>query len=227
MKKKILIFALLAISTLSLSACGQSSVDLKNYLIEERTNLFTASDDIYSTTFSTGKREADYNFDGVINEMQDFGILTLSRNDNSSLATDTYTYILTINDEQHTGFLTKNPTDNNYSADLGVTAKNDDIIKVQISFTGYTFNKDMSNISNEFSVDSNAALKIANKQLKEDIENVTQDNAKIEVVMKILKDYSSGDLKNYYWYVGVVSTNGETLGILIDSSSGNVVAKKV
>ena len=46
-------------------------------------------------------------------------------------------------------------------------------------------------------------------------------------VMKILKDYSTEDLKNYYWYVGVVSTNGETLGILIDANSGDIIAKKV
>ena len=44
---------------------------------------------------------------------------------------------------------------------------------------------------------------------------------------KLLKDFSNTELKTYYWYVGIVSTNGETLGILIDANSGDIIAKKV
>ena len=46
-------------------------------------------------------------------------------------------------------------------------------------------------------------------------------------VMKILKDYSIENTPKYYWYVGIISTNGETLGILIDATKGDVIAKKV
>ena len=61
----------------------------------------------------------------------------------------------------------------------------------------------------------------------EEIENILKDkNVKIEVVMKIMKDYSQVDLKNYYWYVGAISTNGDTLGILIDANDGEIIAKK-
>ena len=45
--------------------------------------------------------------------------------------------------------------------------------------------------------------------------------------MKILKDHSDSELKTYYWYIGVVATNGETLGILIDANSGEIIAKNV
>ena len=45
--------------------------------------------------------------------------------------------------------------------------------------------------------------------------------------MKIMKDHSNEDLKNYYWYVGIISTNGDTMGILIDANNGEIIAKKV
>ena len=207
--------------------CGKSKINLSDYLIEQRENLFTASDDLYSVSFSTGLREKDYNFDGVINEKVPFGVLTLTRNENLPLANDTYTYIVTINEQTHTGFLEKG-NNNSYSADLEVGTIGDETINVQISFTGYTFNQDLINTSSSFNVDSNTALSIAQKELGEDIQNLLKDkNTKIEVVMKLMKDFSSEELKNYYWYVGIISTNGDTLGILIDANNSDIIAKKI
>ena len=87
MKKKIAICALLGLSVLGLSACGKNSFNLNDYIIEQREQLFTASDNLYSVSLSTGTRECDYNFDGVVNEMVPFGVLTITRNDNNPLAT--------------------------------------------------------------------------------------------------------------------------------------------
>ena len=226
MKKKILIFFTLAFCLLTLSACGKSDINLSNLIIEERQNLFVANDDLYSVSFSTGNRESDYNLDGVVNKMVPFGVICLSRNDNEPLANDTYTYVVKINDNSYTGFLQKG-NDNSYCADLEVNTTGDETINVQISFTGYTFNQNLANVSKDFQVDAETAIKVAEKELKENINNLTSDkNIKLEVVMKIVKDYSS-ELKNYYWYVGIVATNGETLGILISTSTGEIIAKKV
>lgn len=228
MKKKILVFMMLIVSVFSLSACGKSKINLADYLIEERTTLFTAYDEVYSSTLSSGLREKDYNFNGVVDTKVDFAILTLSRKDNQPLANDTYTFIVNINGTPHTGFLTKNETNNSYSTDLGIKVNPTDEVNVQISFTGYTFNQDLTNTSNSFNVDSGTALSIANKELAEEIKNITSDkNVKIEAVMKILKDNSNLETESYYWYVGVISTNGETLGILIDANTGDIIAKKV
>ena len=226
--KKILGFVALACLTLlALTGCAKTEMNLKNNLIEERNNLFVASDNLYNVTFSTGTREENYDFDGVVNEMVDFGIISISRNDNKPLANDKYSYTLNINGENHIGFLTKSEVDNTYSTDIGIQANNNDEINVIISFTGYTFEQPMTNVSNDFKVDKDAALKLATNELKTNLKNTHQDNAKYEVVMKILKDYSSGELKNYYWYIGVVSTNGNVFGVLIDTNTGAIVAKKV
>ena len=227
MKKKILIIAMFMLCLFGFAGCGKSKINLSDYLIEQRENLFTANDDLYSVSFSTGTREIDYNFDGIINEKVPFGVLTLTRNENLPLANDTYTYIVTINEQTYTGFLEKG-NNNSYSADLEVNTIGDETINVQISFTGYTFNKDLENTSAGFQVDSSTALNIAQKELSENLENLIKDkNVKIEVVMKLMKDYSSEELKNYYWYVGIISTTGETMGILIDANSGETIAKKI
>ena len=227
MKKKFFVVVICALCLFGFVGCGKSKINLNDYLIERRENLFTASDNLYSATFTTGTRETNYNFDGVVNELIPFGVLTLTRNENLPLANDTYTYIVTINDQTYTGFLEK--TDNySYSADLEVNTIGDEKINVQISFTDYTFNQDLTNTSSSFNVDSNTALGIAQKELNENLENLLKDkNQKIEVVMKLMKDYSSENLQKYYWYVGIISTNGKTMGILIDANSGDIIAKKV
>ena len=70
--------------------------------------------------------------------------------------------------------------------------------------------------------------KIAEKELKQPINNILKNkNVKIEMVAKIMKDHSSADLKNYYWYVGVISTNGDSLGVLISTTTGEIISKKV
>lgn len=228
MKKKLLIFMMLAIFVLGFSACGSTKIDLNDYLIERRNNLFTAEDEMYGVTFSSGTREENYALDGIRNNMQDFAILTLYRLDGNMLAKDTYTYIVTIDGEQFTGYLENSAVDNSYSADLAVNVVDSAVVNVQISFIGYNFNEDLTNVSSTFNVDSKTAISIASNELSEAINNITSDkNVKIEAVMKVLKDSSTSEAVSYYWYVGVVSTNGDTLGILIDANSGDIVAKKV
>ncbi len=228
MKKKILLLALCVLSLGTLTACGNSKLDLNDYLIESRNTLYSASDDLYTLTLSTGKREMEYNLDGIIHEMTDFSLLTFARNDGEPMANDTYTYNITIGEEVLSGAFNKSQVDNTYTIDLERAIPNDASIKAEINFTGYSFNQDLLDTTADFSVDMKTALKTANKELSEDITNILKDkNVKIEVVTKILKDYSTEDLKRYYWYVGVISTNGDTLGVLIDANSGEVIAKKV
>ena len=201
-KKRIAFLIIFVFMVVSLCACGKSKLNLNNYVIEKRENLFTANDSLYSVTFSTGTRESNYNFDGIVNEMVPFGVLTISRNDNLPMANDTYSYAVIINDQTYNGFL-ENNGNNSYSADLETTATNDAIISVQISFTGY---QNLENASSNFQVDNATALNIAQKELKENINNLLSDkNVKIEVVTKIMKDHSNEDLKSYYWYVNCSS----------------------
>ena len=226
MKKKILIILVLMVSLVGLTACKTNEINLSDYIIEERNNLFTAQDDLYTVTLSSGNREENYDLDGEVTTLVPFGVITLARNDRAPLANDSYTYYLKVNDESYTGFLIQSPVDNTYSVDIGNAIDSNAVVEIQITFTGYSFNQPMTCVSNDFAVDKTSALEIANEQLKEDVQNVmSNSNVKIEVVMKIMKDYSS-ESNSYYWYVGVISTNGDTLGILIDANTSEIIAKK-
>lgn len=229
MKKKILICCLLSVTPLLFCACGKTNkFDISQHLIEERNCLFTAQDDIYSVTLSSGIRENEYCLDGVKNDMVDFSILSLSKLDGSSLSNDTYTYVVTINDESFTGYLIKSEIDNSYNVDLGLHLSNEDKINAKITFTGYSIDEEMTNTTKDFVINKSQAIETANKELKSKLKQITNDkNNKIECILKIVKDYSTSEVKHYYWYVGVVSTNGDTLGLLIDTNTGDVIAKKV
>ena len=228
MKKKILCFAVLAFSLLTFTACKSGSdVVINDYVIEERCNLFTAENDTYCVTFSTGLREENYALDGVKNNMVDFGVLTLARLDHNPLAITKCEYTVTIDDQVYSGELTSTKYDNSFSADLGAKANDNSVVSVNLKFDGVTFSSQLENTAGDFAVDKDTALKIANEQLKDELKNLAKDKTNFEVVMKIVKDYSSSEVKSYYWYVGVVATNGQTYGILIDAISGDIIAKKV
>ena len=82
MKKKILAVGLLGLGLVGLSACGkQTNVSLNDCVIEQRENLFIASDSLYQVSYTGGMREQNYSFDGVKDEMVPFGIVTFSRLD--------------------------------------------------------------------------------------------------------------------------------------------------
>ena len=134
---------------------------------------------------------------------------------------------MTIDGTEYTGTLVNDEVENSYSIDLGVNANPTSQIDVSIAFTGYTFTQSLTNVSSEFAVDSSTALKIANKELQSQLNNIVNNDNKVEVVMKIVRDYASEDVSNYYWYVGAVTENGEALGVLIDTTTGEVLAKKV
>ena len=59
MKKKIILFMVLALSIFTLTACKKATTfNLNDYLIEERNTLYTASDDLYCATLTSGYRES-------------------------------------------------------------------------------------------------------------------------------------------------------------------------
>ncbi len=229
MKKKIFVCLLLLVAVFSFTACGKTDVNLADFVIEERYNIYSGADNNYMVTFSSGMREENYALDGIKNNMIEFGILTISKIDNTAMKQQDYSYNITIGDFNASGTLTKNDYYNGcYSVDVNKAALNNEPVTVNITANNVAFSKELDNNSKDFSVDKSAALNIANSELKTEVSELTKDkNNKIEVVVKIINDYSTMGVKNYYWYVGVISTNNETIGVLIDANTGDIISKKV
>lgn len=226
--KKFLCAISLSLVAIMFVGCGkeEKAVDsINNHIIERRNNLFVGSDDDFYATFVSGEREDPYALDGVVGELVPFGIVTLSRNDNKELKSDEYNFVLTIGEEQKTGKLEKSPYDNTYSADIGTSVSDDAEIKLEVSVDGQKFEQVLFNESKNFKTSQEEAIQIAGRELANEIIALLEDGG-VEAMIKILKDYS-GETNRYFWYVGVVSNNGDAYGVLIDTMTGQVVSKKV
>lgn len=221
----------LVVVTVSFYGCKKKAevvVDnINNHIIESRNAIFAGANDNFFATFCVGEREEPYALDGVVNEKVPFGIVTFSRRDNKALLENSYPFSLTINGEAITGELEKSPYDNTYSADIGQSVGDDAEISLTVNGENITFNETLFNESKNFQVSQAQAISIAGEELKDVISEMlnAEDNS-CEAMVKIMKDYSS-DSNKYYWYVGMVCSNGKTAGILIDTNSGEVISKKV
>ncbi|MBQ3502414.1 MAG: PepSY domain-containing protein [Clostridia bacterium] len=228
--KKVLIILSVLICGVALVGCGNGSkneTNFNNHLIEVRNNLFAGQDEVYYATVCTGEREQDYALDGVVNNLIPFGIVTVSRLDNEMLDNDQYQFTLVVNGENIEGTVEKSPYDNTYSADIEQIIPNDAELILELNIDGDKFSQTLTNVSNTFSVSKDNAISIACEELKESVKGLSKEQgAYSEAFVKILKDYS-GESNRYYWYVGIISPEGQTAGVLIDSNSGEVISKKV
>lgn len=215
---------------LCLTACGgknKNEVDFNQHLIEIRNNLFAGQDDVMYATVCTGEREKDYSLDGVVNELVPFGIVTIAKFDNEGLKNTSYPFTLVVNGESITGNLEKSPYDNTYSADIEQIIADDAEVMLQLSVDGSNFNQVLSNVSNGFAINKDSAINTACETLKSSIKDLSREESLYsEAFVKILKDYS-GESNKYYWYIGIISPEGKTSGVLIDTTTGQVVSKKV
>ena len=228
--KKILCILSIALCGILFVGCGssaQSQIDFKEHLIEVRNNLFASQDETYYATVCTGEREQDYALDGVVGEMVPFGIVTIARLDNEMLAKDQYPFTLVVNGENITGSLEKSPYDNTYSADIEQVIADDAEVSIELVIDGTNVSQSLTNVSSSFSIDKDKAIEIACDELKDSVRALSKQKDNLsEAFVKILKDYS-GEGNRYYWYIGIISPEGKTSGVLIDSASGDIVSKKI
>ncbi|MBQ8522576.1 MAG: hypothetical protein IJ458_02790 [Clostridia bacterium] len=228
--KKVLLVLSIALCMATFVGCGsnkKAETNFNNHLIEVRNNLFAGEDSTYYATVCTGEREQDYALDGVVNELVPFGIVTIARLDNEALNQDEYPFTLVVNGENITGSLEKSPYDNTYSADIEQVIADDAEISLVLTLDGTNFNQTLTNVSSTFGVSKDDAISIACDELKDSIKTLSKEKDNFsEAFIKILKDYS-GESNRYYWYVGIISPEGKTSGILIDTSSGDIISKKV
>lgn len=228
--KKILCVLSIVFCGIMFVGCGgnkKNEINFNNHLIEIRNNLFAGESDVYYATICTGQRENEYALDGVVNELVPFGIVTFARLDNGLLNQDEYAFTLVVNGENITGSLEKSPYDNTYLADIEQVIPDDAEIRLELVVDGANFSKDLTNISSSFGVNKDRAISIACEELKESVKNLsTEENNLSEAFIKILKDYS-GENNRYYWYIGIISPEGKTSGVLIDANSGDIISKKV
>jgi len=214
----------LILSTVFLSACGGSTMDIaKQNLSEVRYNVFSGQNDTWTASFMSGKRENPYIVNGKSESKTDFGLLTITFKGADTPLNASYK--LTIDNVEKSGDLEYNQYENNFMVDINQIVNDDAVIKVFITVGNTTTSADLVCNSKDFEISWQTALNIAVPELENKIkENTSNGKLKGELYIKIITDLN-GDFDDYFWYVYLYTTNGDTYGVIINPITGEVLAQ--
>lgn len=226
MKKKLLLFTIVGVALLAIG-CGTPALSLQDCFIERRDNLFVADTPTYYASLCTGQREDPYSLDGTVNDLVDFGIVLFYSFDRTKLTADSYPFTLTVNDDQITGTLEYNSTDCTYSTDIERTVLDTDAIHLVVDLPLVDFDETLTCVSKDFAITQAKALEIATAEMDAVLSDISKSSAPAEVMLKIMTDYSTTSSPKYYWYIALLSSDGTTAGVLIDSTTGEIISKKI
>ena len=207
-----------------LSGCGQKIEEMvKTSLSEVHYNYFVGQTSNFNISMWSGVREEPYSADGVSENKVDFCVLNVVPN-SSDIDTYGLTDTIEINDKTLTGEFENSPFDSSLATDLKLTLTDTDSIFVYIVWDGQTEIGKMSCISQDFKINYSQALDIALEALQDEILTLTNENKKIETYCKIIS--TDKNLGVYFWYVDIVNQSGDQVAVVIDNTTGEIVAKK-
>lgn len=216
------IFAIVLICSSILCSCSSNTLNKVGASLSEIRQVFYVGEtDTFKATFMCGKREKDYVINGYNTDLIDFGVVTITLKKSTTLKNPRIS--MTANTNRYESELEENPFDGTYVCDLKLIT-NVDGITLKIYYGSKTEQVELKNISSAWKVDCNQALKVACKQLKSELKPLIDTEFKGETYVKIIED-TKVNKGNYYWYVTFVGRNGVKHTVIIDPSSGNILAK--
>ena len=228
MKKNIILsLIVLFVCCFVLTGCQKQDPKEKmiNNLSEIRKNCWSCETSKGYTTFMTGEREESYNIDGVHTKNKEFGVISvIFKTTNSANLAPTYT--LKVNEETFEGSLEKNPYANSYMADVGKAFSSDSVISLTVKFEDFEENFTLNSVSDNFKVSWEKALEIANENMQDKITEVFGNKAVGgETYLRIING-EDVNFNTYYWYFSIVDKNQKTSTIIINTETGEILAKK-
>lgn len=169
---------------------------------------------------SSGIRENPYNLDGVHNEMQPFALLIFKT---SITNAESPSYIATIDGVEYQGVLEFNPCDNTFATDLQISLNNTSNIKVSVQVNDNDFEFAPTNQNTTWVLSFSEALDKGLEEVKDTIKELTSKGKfNGECYVRVISD-TACILKDFYYYVTVVDTNGNIYSVVIDCKSGEII----
>lgn len=215
MKKNIFILLVLMIPFL-LTGCNKETT-LENNMSEITKIYFTAQTDKASANISVGEREEFYIIDGKHGKNLDFSLISLKFE--NLLPENQIEVKVNINNVSTNVLLELNPANHYYMADLGYKLNEND--NISLNYKDITLN--FENVSQDFEVDYNQALKIAKEELGDNINNYYQNSQfKGEGYLRILAGQDEEN-QGLFWVLTIVGENGQKNDIVISVIDGKVI----
>ena len=221
--KKILYLLPLVLVCCVFGACKQDvSVYLKSHISEKCCNYYVGETNDFFINFFSGEREKDYKLDGFCGDVVPYSILSVKSKNGQSF--DELQYVVEIGEKTFEGALVANPYDNNLEADLEVFVETGTEVFVYLKFADVTQVANLECIFNNFSINLDTALDIAVDEL---VSKKPQLDVSLnyECFVQILN--KDNNAKMYFWFVNIVSSNGDAYNIIIDTTTGQILAEKL
>lgn len=216
--KKLFVFLLVLICPLMLMGCSENN-KFEDKISEITKIYYQGSDENknVNASISVGQREEPYIIDGIHESLCDFSLFVV--NFNHQLEDEEITTELNINGVKQDFVMYLNPVNHQYMADLGYAIGDND--EVSLTYQNYvvTFN----NVSDNFAIDWEQALKIAKDSLGEKLDEFYQgENFDGECYLKILTEQNDR-FDDLFWYFSVVGQDNKVANVVIDVYSGDVL----
>lgn len=215
MKKPISAFLLILSMLPALTACG--GYDYSAHISEAKSDLFCAETDEFTVTVSCVSREYPYVADGITCPMN--SVMEVSLVPAKPQICDYEVYLL--GETTWGGETSFRTYAGDYFYSESVRKFPEGSVTVQIKWEDETRELTATSVKNEKTLSVNEILEYAIKTEKETVKQMTRDgNFLGEFYIRLLRRNIN------YYYVGITDLNGTTVSLLLDSETGEVLAKR-
>ena len=224
--KKIIALLMIAASVFALVSCNDGTDDtLKEHISYIQTDSYYGECELYTVYLTAGEKEVPFIADGMRGDMKEFCRLTVRTKDNT-IINGNFTYRFTYNEEEVSGTFSKD-YGNSMSADTGVKAHATGLKNLIISNAENEFNIELKDNMCDNKITIDKAYEIAKDEIKDKIASETADGKEfdIEIYIKFVNDWTDAN-SEYYYYVAFIGADRKGYAVLIDKTSGEVIAKR-
>ncbi len=199
----------------ALTACG--GYDYSAHISEAKSDLFCAETDEFTVTVSCVSREYPYVADGITCPMN--SVMEVSLVPAKPQICDYEVYLL--GETTWGGETSFRTYAGDYFYSESVRKFPEGSVTVQIKWEDETRELTATSVKNEKTLSVNEILEYAIKAEKETVKQMTCDgNFLGEFYIRLLRRNIN------YYYVGITDLNGTTVSLLLDSETGEVLAKR-
>lgn len=204
-----------------LSGCGESVMELCfKEVSETRENFYFVRNNDFVASFTTGKRESDYQMNGEHTENIEYGVLVVDFVDKNF--TDLPKFIIKIDEKEYDGTMEFNPFNNTFCVDIGKEVKGGE--KIEISFPEMFLKDTLIYVSDMWQIDSKTAIEIAIKCFRKKIDSLIVDNKFQGEIFEKLLTMNKKSVEDMFWHICIFAKSGEILTCTIDVITGQIVA---
>lgn len=215
MKKFFLAFLTLLLMIPALSACGK--YDYSVHVSDEKSDIFCAETETYTLTVACVTREYPFLCDGVTANRSTLLEAVLTEKTPSGGEYEIYF----LGDSQKGGDMSFRSVTGDYFYSRTAESFPEETLSVRIVKDGTAEEVLMTSVKTEATLSPADALGKAVEAEKETIQKMTRGGRFCgEFHVRLLRRDKT------YWYVGIVNEQGDILALLLDSETGEVLARR-